>query len=45
MRSSLCFAMEITSRPGWSRKKLGQGKLFGVWNTDGSNDLRLIHRA
>ncbi len=41
-RWSSCVAVETTDRSSWLPRK-GAGKLFGVWNTDDANGLRLIH--
>ena len=43
MRSNLCFVTETINDRAGCRGSAG-GKLFGVWNTDDSNGLRLIHR-
>ena len=43
-RSSSCFATEIAEQIELVAEEARAGKLFGVWNTDDSNGLRLIHR-
>ena len=43
-RSSSCFATETSRQIELVAEEARAGKLFGVWNTDDSNGLRLIHR-
>ena len=44
MRSNSCFATATTNAIQLVADEARAGKLFGVWNTDDANGLRLIHR-